>query len=213
MSTVLLVRHGRTAANARGVLAGRAAGVGLDEAGRKQVARMAERLAPIELRAVVSSPLMRCRQTARAIVERQHGSPATPLDRNLTEADYGEWQGRLISELSREPMWSVVQSRPSTAVFPGGEAMTAMQQRALSALRRYDELFGPDAVWVAISHADIIKSVLAHAQGMHLDQFQRIAVAPASVSIVRFGERGAELIAANTDAGELGDLLAGPARR
>lgn len=212
MSTVLLVRHGRTAANARGVLAGRAAGVGLDEVGRTQVARTAERLAPVALTAVVSSPLMRCRQTARAIVERQSGSPPTPLDRSLTEADYGEWQGRPISELSRDALWSVVQNRPSTAVFPGGESMTAMQERALAALDRYDRAFGPGAVWAAVSHADIIKAVLADAQGMHLDQFQRIAVAPASVSIVRYGERGAELIAANTDAGELAGLLSGTAR-
>lgn len=208
MSTVLLVRHGRTAANASGVLAGRAAGVALDDVGRKQVAQTAERLADIPLTAVVSSPLMRCRQTARAIVARQQGSPATPLDRNLTEADYGQWQGRPLSELSREALWSDVQNRPSTAVFPGGEAMTAMQQRALGALRHYDELYGDDTVWAAVSHADIIKSVLAHAQGLHLDQFQRIAVAPASVSVVRFGERGAELIAANTDAADLAGILA-----
>ena len=209
MSTVLLVRHGRTAANARGVLAGRTAGVGLDEVGRQQAARTAERLAAVALTAVVSSPLQRCRQTARLIVERQAGSPATPIDRGLTEADYGDWQGRPISELTRESMWSVVQNRPSTAVFPGGESMTEMQARALAAIHRYDEVFGPEAVWAAVTHADIIKSVLADAQGMHLDQFQRIAVAPASVSIVRYGERGPELIASSTDAGELLPLIAG----
>jgi len=209
MSTVLLVRHGRTAANARGVLAGRTAGVGLDEVGRQQAARTAERLAAVTLTAVVSSPLQRCRQTARLIVERQAGYPATPIDRGLTEADYGDWQGRPISELTRESMWSVVQNRPSTAVFPGGESMTEMQARALAAIRRYDEAFGPDAVWAAVTHSDIIKSVLADAQGMHLDQFQRIAVAPASVSIVRYDERGPELIASSTDAGELLPLIAG----
>ncbi|MFC4244854.1 MSMEG_4193 family putative phosphomutase [Gryllotalpicola reticulitermitis] len=195
MSTVLLVRHGRTAANARGVLAGRTAGVALDEVGRQQVARTAERLASIDLAAVVSSPLQRCRQTARAIVERQSGAPATPIDRGLTEADYGEWQGRALTELARESLWSAVQNQPSTAVFPGGESMAAMQARALAAVHRYDVLFGPDAVWAAVTHADIIKSVLADARGMHFDQFQRIAVAPASVSIVRYDEGGAQLIA------------------
>lgn len=216
MATVLLVRHGRTAANARGVLAGRTAGVGLDELGRRQVARTAERLAAVPLVAVASSPLQRCRQTARLIVERQPARPETPIDRGLTEADYGEWQGRAISELTRDALWSVVQTRPSTAVFPGGESMAAMQARALATLHRLDRELearhGPGAVWAAVSHADIIKSVLADAQGMHLDAFQRIAVDPASVSVVRYGERGAELIASNTDAGELTSLLAGAAR-
>jgi probable phosphomutase (TIGR03848 family) len=224
MATVLLVRHGRTAANARGVLAGRAAGVALDEVGRQQAARTAERLSVVRLAAVASSPLQRCRQTARLIVEHQSGDPETPIDRGLSEADYGEWQGRPISELAREPLWSAVQTRPSTAVFPGGESMAGMQARALAALHRLDSdleaRHGPSAVWVAVSHADIIKSVLADAQGMPLDGFQRIVVDPASVSIVRYGERGPELVASNltgdaagdTDAGALAALLAGAPR-
>jgi probable phosphomutase (TIGR03848 family) len=210
MATVLLVRHGRTAANARGVLAGRAPGVGLDELGREQAARTAERLAAVPLAAVVSSPLLRCRQTARAILARQPGSPAAPVERGLTEADYGDWQGRTIGELAREPLWSVVQSRPSEAVFPGGEAMPAMQARAVAAVARHDRAieaeFGPDAVWAAVTHADIVKSVLAHAQGLPFDRFQRIAVDPASVSIVRFRDGGAEVLASNTSAGELAPL-------
>jgi probable phosphomutase (TIGR03848 family) len=207
MATVLLVRHGRTAANASGVLAGRAAGVGLDEVGRAQAAGVAERLAAVPLVAVVSSPLLRCRQTARAIVARQAGAPAAPVERGLTEADYGMWQGRAIRDLSREALWSVVQAQPSAAVFPGGEAMAAMQDRAVEAVRRHDRSleaeFGPEAVWAAVSHADIIKSVLAHAQGLPFDRFQRIAVEPASVSVIRIRDGKTEVLAHNTQAGAL----------
>ncbi|HEY0248238.1 MAG TPA: MSMEG_4193 family putative phosphomutase [Gryllotalpicola sp.] len=212
MPTVILVRHGRTAANAKGLLAGRAAGVGLDEIGRGQAARTAERLAVVPLAGVVSSPLMRCRQTARLILDHQSGEPAAPIDRGLTECDYGDWQGRTLSELTREKLWSVVQSQPSAATFPGGESMAEMQTRSVAAIRRHDESFaaehGPNAVWAAVSHGDIIKAVLADALGMHLDLFQRITVGPASVSIVRYGGGGAEVIATNTESGSLSWLRA-----
>lgn len=211
MATVLLVRHGRTDANARGVLAGRAGGVGLDEVGRRQAAQTAERLAAVPLARVVSSPLMRCRQTARMIVGRQTAAPEAPIERGLTEADYGDWQGRPISELAREPLWQVVQSRPSEAVFPGGESMLAMQARALDAVRRHDAAveaaFGPGAVWAAVTHADLIKAVLVEAQGRPFDEFQRVTAAPASVSVIRYHAGNARVLASNADGAELARLL------
>jgi probable phosphomutase (TIGR03848 family) len=207
MATVILVRHGRTTANVDGILAGRAAGVRLDATGRDQAARVGERLAVVPIVGMVSSPLERCRQTSQAIIGRQTDAPATLIERNLTECDYGEWQGRSLKELVKEPMWSVVQSQPSAAVFPGGESMAAMQARSVAAIRRHDAAFetkhGPGAVWVAVSHGDIIKSILADALGMHLDLFQRISVGPASVSIVRYGVGRPNVIATNTDSGDL----------
>ncbi|MCU1482870.1 MAG: histidine phosphatase [Subtercola sp.] len=215
MATVILVRHGRTTANASGVLAGRTAGVKLDETGRRQAAHAAERLAAVPLVAVVSSPLERCRQTSRIILDRQSGTPLTPLESGITECDYGQWQGRRLSELSKEKLWSVVQTQPSAAVFPGGESMAAMQARSVAAIRRHDAAFeaefGPGAVWVAVSHGDIIKSILADALGMHLDLFQRISVNPASISIVRYGAHRPDVVATNTDAGDLSWLRAADA--
>ncbi|MEA9985638.1 histidine phosphatase family protein [Subtercola sp. RTI3] len=215
MATVILVRHGRTTANASGVLAGRTAGVRLDKVGVGQAERTGERLAAVPLVAVVSSPLERCRQTAKLILDRQNGSPLAPIDRGITECDYGQWQGRPLSELSKEPLWSVVQSQPSAAVFPGGESLAAMQARSVAAIRRHDAAieaeYGPGAVWVAVSHGDIIKSILADALGMHLDLFQRINVGPASVSIVRYSASRPDVIATNTDSGDLSWLRATPA--
>lgn len=207
MATVILVRHGRTTANAEGVLAGRALGVSLDTVGRDQAARAGERLALVPLVGVVSSPLERCRETTQLIVDRQSGSLAMPVDEGITECDYGDWQGRTLRELAQEKLWSVVQAQPSAVVFPGGESMAAMQSRSVAAIRRHDAAFeaehGPGAVWVAVSHGDIIKSVLADALGMHLDLFQRISVGPASVSIVRYGANRPSVHAINTDAGDL----------
>ena len=207
MATVILVRHGRTTANATGVLAGRTAGVRLDQVGRDQATRTGERLAAVPLVGVVSSPLERCRQTARMILDRQTGSPATPIEKAITECDYGLWQGRTLADLAKESLWSVVQTQPSAVVFPGGESMQAMQARAVAAIRRHDAAFeaahGPGAVWVAVSHGDIIKSILADALGMHLDLFQRINVGPASVSIVRYGAARPDVVSTNTDSGDL----------
>jgi len=213
MATVLLVRHGRTTANAAGLLAGRAAGVGLDQIGRDQAALTGTRLATVPLVAVVTSPLERCQQTAEYIIDRQAGAPHTSVDPDLTECDYGQWQGRTLSELATEDLWPVVQSQPSAVTFPGGESMAAMQARSVAAIRRHDAAVeaehGPEAVWVAVSHGDIIKSILADALGMHLDLFQRINVGPASVSIVRYGAGRPSVHATNTEAGDLSWLAKG----
>ncbi|MFJ6456044.1 histidine phosphatase family protein [Paenarthrobacter sp. NPDC091669] len=213
MATVLLVRHGRTTANATGLLAGRTVGVSLDQTGREQAALAADRLAAVPLVGVVTSPLERCRETAELILAHQAGSPHAPVEIDITECDYGKWQGRMLSELATEDLWPVVQTQPSAVVFPGGESMAAMQARSVAAIRRHDAAFeaehGPGAVWVAVSHGDIIKSILADALGMHLDLFQRINVGPASVSIVRYGADRPSVYATNTDAGDLSWLSNG----
>ncbi|MGJ9373863.1 histidine phosphatase family protein [Nesterenkonia sp. CF4.4] len=213
MATVLLVRHGRTTANATGLLAGRAEGVSLDDIGRNQAALTGDRLATVPLARVVSSPLERCQQTAQHILDRQTGTPSAPVEHELIEADYGTWQGRLLTELATEDLWPLVQSQPSAVVFPEGESMAAMQARSVAAIRRHDAAVeaehGPDAVWAAVSHGDIIKSILADALGMHLDLFQRINVGPASVSIVRYGTGRTSVHATNTDAGDLSWLAKG----
>ncbi|MCC3295582.1 MSMEG_4193 family putative phosphomutase [Arthrobacter sp. zg-Y411] len=214
MATVILVRHGRTTANASGLLAGRTPSVELDQVGRDQAAATGDRLAVVPLAGVVSSPLERCRQTAQFILDRQAGIPHTPVEDGLTECDYGVWQGRTLEELAKEELWKTVQSQPSAVTFPGGESMAAMQARSVAAIRRHDAAFeaehGPGAVWVAVSHGDIIKSVLADALGMHLDMFQRINVGPASVSIVHYGAGRPTVLATNTDAGDLSWLAARP---
>lgn len=207
MATVLLVRHGRTTANATGLLAGRTPGVSLDDVGREQAARTGDRVAAVPVASVVSSPLDRCLETARAIAERQPAAPPFSVAPEITECDYGQWQGRQLTELANEALWQTVQSQPSAVTFPGGESMAGMQARAVAAIRRHDAAVeaehGPGAVWVAVSHGDIIKSVLADALGMHLDMFQRIEVGPASVSIVSFGAGRPRVLATNTDCGDL----------
>lgn len=212
MATVLLVRHGRTTANATGVLAGRTPGVLLDAVGHEQARATAERLAVVPLVAVVTSPLERCRETAAALLARQAGDPGLRVEDRLTECDYGAWQGRPLRELADEPLWRTVQGQPSAAVFPGGESLAAMQARAVAAVRELDAAVeaehGAGAVWAAVTHGDLVKSVLADALGMHLDLFQRLNAGPASVSVVRYGAHRPDVVAVNTDAGDLSWLRA-----
>jgi probable phosphomutase (TIGR03848 family) len=217
MATLILVRHGRTTANAGGTLAGRLPGVRLDDTGEEQVRRIGERLAPVPVAALVSSPLERCKQTARAIAVAHPATLRIASDRGLSECDYGDWQGRALKDLAKEPLWKTVQTQPSAAVFPGGESMVTMQSRAVSAVRRHDAAVeaehGPGAVWVAVSHGDIIKSILADALGMHLDLFQRIHVDPASVSIISYTSTRPYVLASNTHAGDLSWLTPKPGRK
>lgn len=205
MATVILVRHGRTTANATAVLAGRAEGVVLDDVGREQVARAGDRLAPLRLARLVTSPLERTRETADAIAAGQAADIQPHVDVGVVEVDYGEWQGRSLKELAGDELWKVVQRQPSAVTFPGGESLVAAAARAVSAVRRHDaevsSQHGEDAVWALVSHGDILKAVLADALGSHLDQFQRIVVDPGSISVVRYTADRPYVLAVNTHQG------------
>jgi probable phosphomutase (TIGR03848 family) len=212
VTTVLLLRHGRTTANAGGVLAGWTPGVQLDETGTAQVQAVGERLAKVPLAAIVSSPLERCRQTADAVAVGRELEVQT--DDRLGEARYGDWTGKTIKELVKDPLWKVVQQHPSAAVFPGpeGEGLAQTQARAVAAVREWNAKLGPDAVWLACSHGDVIKAILADALGLHLDQFQRIVVDPASVSVVTYTETRPFVVRVNDTGGDVSGLIPPPRR-
>ena len=207
MTTVILLRHGRTTANTGGVLAGWTPGIGLDETGRAQVQAVAARLAPVPLAAVVSSPLERCVQTASAVAEGRELELQT--DERLGEARYGDWTGRPLKELVKEPLWKVVQQHPSAAVFPGaeGEGLAQTQARAVAAVREWNAKLGPDAVWLACTHGDVIKAVLADALGLHLDSFQRIVADPASISVIAYTETRPFVVRMNDTGGDVAALI------
>jgi probable phosphomutase (TIGR03848 family) len=212
VATVLLLRHGRTTANADGGLAGRRP-VELDDTGRGQAATVGARLAGLPLSAVVSSPLIRCRQTLELAVPQ-----VTPIvEDRLTECGYGQWEGQPLKTLAKDPLWRVVQQHPSAVVFPGGEAMAAMSTRAVAAVRDWDARVtaeqGPEAIWLACSHGDVIKAIIADALGMHLDQFQRVVVDPASVTAIRYTPLRPFVLRLNDTAGALAALVPPKRRR
>jgi probable phosphomutase (TIGR03848 family) len=182
--TLILIRHGRSTANGAGVLAGRSPGVDLDETGAEQARGLVARMSGARVARLVSSPMLRCRRTAEPLAAAL-GLPVH-LDERIAEVDYGAWTGRALKDLAQEPLWRTVQSHPSAAVFPDGESLAEVSSRAVAAAREHAAAAGDDGAAVLCSHGDVIKSILADALGIHLDGFQRIVVAPASISVIRY---------------------------
>ncbi|WP_040796590.1 histidine phosphatase family protein [Nocardia higoensis] len=208
--TVILLRHGVSTSNTARTLAGRSEGVDLTEHGDEQARAVAERLAGLPIRHIVHSPLLRCRRTVAPLAEKLGLDPRA--EDRIIEVDYGDWTGKVIADLLKEPLWKVVQRHASGAIFPGGEGLAQVQQRAVAAIREHDRAFaeqhGHDVLWVACTHGDVIKSVLADALGIHLDGFQRIVVEPASVSVVRYTPHAPYVWRMNDTGADLGALAA-----
>jgi probable phosphomutase (TIGR03848 family) len=209
VTTLILLRHGRSAANAAGVLAGRTPGVELDEVGQTQAQKMVDRLAGVPLAEIVCSPMVRCEQTVAPLAKDRGLTPVSEPE--LAEVDYGSWTGAELKTLFKEPLWKVVQAHPSAAVFPGGEGLAGMQARAVAAVRRHGARIaaehGPTAVWLACTHGDVIKAVLADALATHLDNFQRIVVDPSSISVVHYTDTRPFVARVNDLGGDVAGLI------
>lgn len=160
------------------------------------------------LDAIVTSPLQRCEQTARAIAAAHDEPPPVHTDEQLIEVGYGDWTGKPLRRLAKEPLWQVVQAHPSAVRFPGhhGEAMADMAHRAVAAVRDWNARLGPRAAYLVCSHGDVIKAILADSLGMHLDLCQRIQVDPCSVSIVRYTPLRPFVVRMNDIGGDIGGL-------
>jgi probable phosphomutase (TIGR03848 family) len=213
VTLVLLVRHGLTATTGE-VLTGRTPGIPLDDRGRGQAAAVAARLAPVPLDAIITSPLDRCLQTAEAIAAAREGGPAEVItDDRVAECMYGDWTGRPLKELAKDPLWPVVQAHASAVTFPGpdGESMPDMQHRAVAAVRDWNARLGKNAAYVLCSHGDVIKAIITDSLGLHLDQCQRIQVDPCSLSVIRYTPLRPFLLRLNDTGGGTADLARRPA--
>jgi probable phosphoglycerate mutase len=175
-----LIRHAPTPETGKR-LTGRLPGVGLDASGRALAEATASMVAEIPFAAIYSSPVRRCGETARIIAE-PHAIRPTPY-RSLIEVDYGTWSGRTLGSLRRTRIWKMLFIAPSRVRFPGGETLAEVQARAVAACEELAATH-PKADIALVSHGDVIKSMVAHYLGVPLDLFQRIAIAPASVSVI-----------------------------
>ena len=206
MPTVLLIRHGLTALT-RSTLVGWTPGVPLDDEGRAQAAAVAERIRRVPLEAVVSSHLERCLETAATIVAGREPAPPFELDERLADVRYGDWTGRLFKDLQRERAWKTLHVDPGSFRFPHGEALHEMGARSVAAVRSWNERLGRDATYAVVSHADPIRAILADALGLGFDGYERLAVGPASLSVVRYGPGGSTVVRVNDTGGDPNDLV------
>jgi len=200
-TTILLVRHGLTPTTGR-LLPGRKPGLHLSDDGRKQAEAAAARIGTLKrVSAIYASPLERARETAMPIA-RVRGL-ALRIERGLLELDVGRWTGERLDRVSKRPEWSTVQRHPSGFRFPDGESFMEMQARMTDTLGRLVERHRGGVI-VAVSHADPIKAALAHALGMHLDLFQRLAIAPGSITTIAYAGGPPMVLGVNALADGLG---------
>jgi len=183
MARIVLLRHAHSVANEKNLLAGRTAGISLSKTGKEQAKDLIARLGNIQFDEVAISPLQRCRETIDPWLDKSGTKSRIVVDESISEVDYGDWSGKTLASLRRKAQWKVVQDFPSQMTFPEGESLLEMQGRALSGFYRLNAVKGKGPR-LLVSHGDVIKSIVAHCLGMHLDQFQRLVIEPASLTII-----------------------------
>lgn len=212
MTRILLIRHAHSVANASGILAGKSPGVVLTDLGKKQSLELAERLAGSKIDKVRISPLERCHLTLAPLLDSMSvkSRPKVIVDENLSEVDYGKWTGKKLTALYREKLWSVVQNRPSAMYFPNGEGLAEVQVRAMRSLH---SAASDGGLQILVSHGDVIKSLVAAVLGTHLDNFQKIVIDPASITVLDYDGKDFRILALNSTAKPIADLAKASAKK
>lgn len=202
MARIVLLRHAHSVANQKNLLAGRTAGIALSQTGKAQAVDLIARLGATKFDEVAISPLQRCRETIDPWLAEAGAGNRVVVDESVSEVDYGNWSGKTLASLRRKSQWKVVQEFPSQMVFPEGESLLEMQGRALSGFYRLNAVKGKGPR-LLVSHGDVIKSIVAHCLGMHLDQFQRLVIEPASFTIIDTDAGVSHLVRFNDAKGSL----------
>ena len=183
MARIVLLRHAHSVANEKNLLAGRTPGISLSKTGKEQAKDLIARIGTTQFDEIAISPLQRCRETIDPWLATTGAKNPIVVDESVSEVDYGGWSGKTLASLRRKSQWKVVQDFPSQMIFPEGESLLEMQGRALSGFYRLNAVKGKGPR-LLVSHGDVIKSIVAHCLGMHLDQFQRLVIEPASLTII-----------------------------
>jgi probable phosphoglycerate mutase len=212
---LVLIRHAHSQSNASGVLSGRLPNIHLSEKGIKQSQQLSERLGTFAVAQLRVSPMERCFETISPwlndVVLKNSPDFEPIIDPSLNEVDYGDWSGKKLITLARKKEWRTVQESPSRMYFPGGEGIAQMQSRAMAVVHELATL--PDSkTAVIVSHGDVIKSIVASALGTHLDEFQRIIIDPASVSVLDYSGIKPRVLLLNDTRAVVTDLLQAPKR-
>ncbi len=210
MPRVLLIRHAHSTANRRGVLTGQTPGVSLSAQGRVQSQELALRLGTAKLSQLRVSPMQRCIETIEPWInaQRKFQSESLIVDHGVNELDFGDWTGRKISSVSMTREWARVQKQASKAKFPNGESLKQVQRRARSSFDEAVSARGRGAIGI-VTHADVIKVLVADLLNLHLDEFQKIVIDNASVTVFDYNKGKVKLLTLNDSRSQLSDLING----
>ena len=204
MTLVVLIRHAHSSANAAGILSGQRPDVHLSPQGLAQAKGLIKRLGNIKVHTIHTSPMVRCQETISPWATK-FGSRMF-VDEGINEVNYGLWTGKKLRTLSKDPLWKLVQEKPSKVIFPKGESMKGMQKRAVKTLLESASESGKNPAML-VSHGDVIKAMIAYALGMHLDQFQKIVVDPASITILDVSKTGTKVLLMNNSTATISEIL------
>ncbi len=211
MPKIVLIRHAHSTANAAGVLSGQLPDVHLSKSGKEQAERLAERLGKLTISQVQVSPMDRCSETLAPWLSKYGKNVNVIMEPSLVEVDYGKWSGKKLATLSRLKLWRKVQGQPSAVTFPDGESLAQMQVRAMRPIHKF---FASDLeMTIMVSHGDVIKAIVASSLGMHLDDFQRIVIDPASITILESNGGTIRLTRLNDSDSSANELLQSKNRR
>ena len=194
MTILLLIRHASNDFVKEGRLAGWLPEVHLNAQGQREADALARHLNHVAISAIYSSPLDRCMETATAVALCQK-LPIHVRD-ELGEFRSGDWQGKKVDELKDTDTWKQLQSQPSGVRLPNGETIDEVQKRMTAMIDAIIKQH-PNEVVAVFSHADPLKATIAYYLKMNLNDFQRIVISPASVTVFFFGENGAHLFKLN----------------
>ena len=211
MPKIVLIRHAHSTANAAGVLSGQLPNVHLSKSGQEQAERLAERLGKLTIAQVQVSPMDRCSETLAPWLAKYGKGVTVISESNLVEVNYGKWSGKKLATLSRAKLWRKVQGQPSAVTFPDGESLAQMQVRAMHTVH---DFFASDLeMTIMVSHGDVIKAIVASSMGMHLDDFQRIVIDPASITILESNGGAIRLTRLNDSDSSVSELLQSKSKR
>jgi len=185
MTVILLIRHGQND-YLSDRLAGRLPGVHLNEKGREQARRLGDMLADFPIKAIFASPLERAQETAEPIAKCQGLDVETMPE--LIEIDFGNWQGKEIDNLKEQALWNTVHERPSTIQFPDGEDYITAQDRVIVGLLSLGKKYDEENIIICVAHGDVIRLAVAYFLGVPLDNFHRIRISPASISVLHLNQ-------------------------
>ena len=198
MARIILLRHAHSIANESGILAGQLPGISLSKKGTQQAIDLVDRIGKVSFDSIRMSPMQRCQETLAPWLEssNSNGLKKFVLDEKLIEMNYGSWSGKKLNSLSKQPLWKVIQERPSKVKFPQGERMTAMQKRSLASI---DDAVAENSkgTHLFVSHGDVIKAMVASLLKMKLDNFQSLVIDPASITMLEYDGESARLILFN----------------